>query len=69
LNLVPRGPGPSVVRHLVGVQKVGQRLTVAAARCIEYAKGGAAARSEALSAICRPQLAVLGIQKVGRERR
>jgi len=63
------GPGPSVVRRRIGAQKVGQRRTVAAARCIESAKRRAAPRSEAETATCRPQLAVLGIQKVGRERR
>jgi len=45
-----------------------QRLTVAAARCIDSAKRPAAARSEAKTAICRAHLAVLGIQKVGRGR-
>src|SRR5438477_9684184 len=49
---------PCVVRHRVGAQKVGQRLAVAAARCNEPAKRRAAARSEAETAICRPQLAV-----------
>src|SRR5438094_973170 len=68
-DLNPHGPGPCVVRHRSGSQKVGQRLTVTAARCIESAKRRAAARSEAETATCRPQLAVLGIQKVGRERR
>jgi len=52
----------------MGVQKVGQRLTVAAARCIDSAKRRAAAGSEAETPICRPQLAAFGIQKVGRER-
>jgi hypothetical protein len=37
-------------------------------RCIESAKPRAAIRSEAETAIYRPQLAVFGIQKVGRER-
>jgi len=53
----------------VGAQKVCQRLTVAAARCIDSAKRRTATRSEAETAICRPQLAVSGIQKVGRGRR
>src|SRR5207249_5393135 len=40
----------------------------AAGRCIDPANRRAAARSEAETVICRPQLAVLGIQKVGRGR-
>src|SRR5438132_3915375 len=57
---VPHGPGPCVARHRVGAQKVGQRLTVAAGRCIDSANRRAAAKSEAATAICRPLLAVLG---------
>jgi len=68
LNPGPHGPGPFVARHRVGAQKVGQRLTVAAGRCIDCANRRAAAKSEAATAICRPLLAVLGIQKVGRGR-
>jgi len=52
----------------MGAQKVGQRLIVAAAPCIESAKRHAAASSEAETANCRPRLALLAIQKVGRER-
>src|SRR5260370_5411879 len=55
-------------RHRVGAQKVGPGLTVAASRCIGSAKRPAAARSEAETVICRPQLAALGIQNVARGR-
>src|SRR5438132_10141488 len=67
-NRVPHGPRPWVDRQRVGAQKFDQRLTVAAGRCIDSANRRAAAKSEAATAICRPPLAVLGIQKVGRER-
>src|SRR5207237_10858303 len=65
-NRVPHGPRPWVDRQRVGAQNVGQRLTGAAARCFESATRRAATSSEAESAICRTQLAVLGTQKVGR---
>src|SRR5229473_4370257 len=58
---MPHGPAPCVVRHYSGgAQKVGHRLTVAAARYIKLAKRRNAARSEAETAICGPQIAASG---------
>ena len=67
----PRGPDPCVVSHYrTWVHRtLASDLLLTRHRCMEFAKPRAAARSEAETAICGPQLAALGIQKVGRERR
>jgi len=59
------------VRRLgrVGAQKVGQRLIVRPKPLYRVRQASSRRRREADIAICRPQLAALGIQKVGRERR
>jgi hypothetical protein len=70
LNLGPHGPDPCVVKHYRGWmhRRLASDLLLTWHRWIESAKPRAIARREAETAICSPQLAALGIQKVGRGR-